>query len=135
LDARRAGRRSVDVYQHVSNGKWWKQMEFEDFVEPEIAVTAAVTAAVFSPRARKVIRKGLVYGMAGALAAGDILASFARSIGQGCQQASAAPAARAGGRQVREEEEAEEETETAKEAATTPSARRKSATRVEGKPL
>ncbi|HEY1348370.1 MAG TPA: hypothetical protein VGF67_01935 [Ktedonobacteraceae bacterium] len=103
-------------------------MEFEDFVEPEIAVTAAITAAVFSPRARKVIRKGLVYGMAGALAAGDILASFARSISQGCQQASAT---QAGSRQVRAAEEPAEEPETA----TTSGARRKSAARVEGKSL
>lgn len=108
-------------------------MEFEDFVEPEIAVTAAVAAAVFSPRARKVIRKGLVYGMAGALAAGDVFVSFARSIGQGCQQVSARAArtTQAGGSQILEEEE----TEAAKEAETTSTARRKSAARVEGKPV
>ena len=62
-------------------------MEFDDFVEPEIAVTAAVAAALFSPRARKVMRKGLVYGMAGMLAAGDVVTSFARSVGHGVQQA------------------------------------------------
>lgn len=62
-------------------------MDFEDFVEPEIAVTAAVAAAIFSPKARKVIRKGAVYGMAGVLAAGDMVTSFARSVGQGVQQA------------------------------------------------
>lgn len=106
-------------------------MEFEDFVEPEIAVTAAVTAAVFSPRARKIIRKGLVYGMAGALAAGDVFVSFVKSIGQGCQQVSSSPTpgARAVGSQSKEE--AEEETE----AETTPTARRKSAARAEGKPV
>jgi hypothetical protein len=67
-------------------------MEPGDFVEPEIAVTAAVTAALFSPRARKVIRKGLVYGMAGILTAGDTISSFAKSVGQGMQQASASMA-------------------------------------------
>lgn len=61
-------------------------MEFEDFIEPEIAVTTAVVAAIFSPRARQVIRKGLVYGMAGVLTAGDVVTSFARSIGQGVRQ-------------------------------------------------
>lgn len=64
-------------------------MEPGDFAEPEIAVTAAVTAALFSPRARKLIRKGLVYGMAGVLTAGDTLASFAKSVSQGMQQAGA----------------------------------------------
>ncbi len=62
-------------------------MEFEDFVEPEIAVTAAVVAAIFSPRARKVLRKGLVYGTAGVLTTGDMLASFARNVSRGVQQA------------------------------------------------
>lgn len=64
-------------------------MEPGDFVEPEIAVTAAVTAALFSPRARKVIRKGLVYGMAGILTVGDTITSFAKNVGKGMQQAGA----------------------------------------------
>jgi hypothetical protein len=63
-------------------------MEIQDFAEPEIAITAAVAAAIFSPRARKVARKGLVYGMAGILAAGDAVNTFAHSVGQGIQQAS-----------------------------------------------
>lgn len=107
-------------------------MEFEDFVEPEIAVTAAVAAAVFSPRARKVIRKGLVYGMAGALAAGDVVTSFARSIGRGVQQAggTAVQAMQEADQQVKEEEE--KEREPAKEAEATTS-RRKGATKAERK--
>lgn len=67
-------------------------MEPGDFVEPEIAVTAAVTAAILSPRARKVMRKGLVYGMAGILVASDTVTSFAKSVGQGVQHASASMA-------------------------------------------
>ncbi|MGH2507663.1 MAG: hypothetical protein ACRDHZ_09720 [Ktedonobacteraceae bacterium] len=63
-------------------------MDPESFVEPEIAVTAAITAALFSPRARRVMRKGLVYGMAGILTVGETVTSFARSVGQGMQQAS-----------------------------------------------
>jgi hypothetical protein len=61
-------------------------MELEDYLEPEIAVTAAVTAAVFSPRGRQFLRRGAVYGIAGVLTVGDAIASFARSIGQGFRQ-------------------------------------------------
>jgi len=65
-------------------------MAFEDYLEPEIAVTAAVTAAIFSPRARRVFRRGAVYGLAGVLAAGDTIASFSRNVGHGIQEASTA---------------------------------------------
>ena len=65
-------------------------MALEDYMEPEIAVTAAVTAAVFSPRGRRVIRRGAVYGLAGVLTAGDAIASFSRSMRHGIQEASTA---------------------------------------------
>jgi hypothetical protein len=61
-------------------------MDLEDFLQPEIAVTAAVAAAIFSPRGRKIIRRGVVYGTAGVLIAGDTITSFARNISQGAQQ-------------------------------------------------
>jgi len=61
-------------------------MDPEDYLEPEIAVTAAVVAALFSPRARKLLRQGLVYGTAGMLMAGDTVSSFARSIGRSFEQ-------------------------------------------------
>ncbi len=79
-------------------------MALEDYLEPEVAVTAAVTAAVFSPTARKLIRKGAVYGVAGILIAGDAISSFVRSVGQGVQQAgtSAAQAAQNTAKQVKE---------------------------------
>lgn len=67
-------------------------MAIEDYLEPEIAVTAVVTAAVFSPKARRWIRKGFVYGIAGVLMAGDALTSVARNVGQGVQHAGAAAA-------------------------------------------
>jgi hypothetical protein len=104
-------------------------MDFEDFVEPEIAVTAAVAAAIFSPRARKAIRKGVVYGMAGVLAAGDMVTSFARSVGQGVQQAggSAAQTFQESGDQAKEERE---EKGAGKEAET-PVSRRKAAPKTE----
>ena len=61
-------------------------MKAEDFAEPEIAVTAAVTAALFSPGVRRMIRKGLVYGVAGLLTAGDTLATFAKGVAHGVQE-------------------------------------------------
>ena len=67
-------------------------MDLEDFLEPEIAIVAAVTATVFSPRVRNFLRRGAVYGLAGALIAGDAATSFARNIGQGFQQAAASAA-------------------------------------------
>lgn len=64
-------------------------MDVEDFLEPEIAITATVAAALFSPRGRSWLRRGLVYGTAGVLMASDAVTSFARSIGRGAQQAGA----------------------------------------------
>ena len=61
-------------------------MELDDFLEPEVAVTAAVAAAIFSPGARKLLRRGLVYGTAGALIAGDAITSFTRRIAGGARQ-------------------------------------------------
>ena len=65
-------------------------MEFDDYLQPEIAVTAAVTAVIFSPPARRLLRRGVVYGLAGALTVGDAITSFAHSIGRGVQEAGAA---------------------------------------------
>ena len=65
-------------------------MALEDYLEPEVAVTAVVVAAVASPRARKIIRRGAVYGLAGILVAGDALAAAGRGIGRGVQAAGAA---------------------------------------------
>jgi hypothetical protein len=64
-------------------------MAVDDYLEPEVAVTAAVTAVIFSPQGRKILRKGAVYGLAGLLVAGDALSSLGRSIGQGLQRAGA----------------------------------------------
>ncbi len=64
-------------------------MEFDDYLQPEVAVTAAVTAVIFSPPARRLLRRGVVYGLAGALMVGDAITSFARSIGRGVQEAGA----------------------------------------------
>ena len=62
-------------------------MALEDFTDPEVAIVAAVAAAVFSPRVRGWLRRGAVYGMAGVLVAGDAISSVARGVGQSVQQA------------------------------------------------
>jgi hypothetical protein len=65
----------------------------EDFLEPEVAIAAAVAAAIFSPRVRGVLRRGAVFGVAGALMASDALSAFARGMGRGVQQARVSAAA------------------------------------------
>lgn len=89
-------------------------MDVDDFMEPEIALTAAVTAALFSPRARKVMRKGLVYGTAGVLAAGDAITSFARGFAHSVEQARSAAVSAA--------QQAQEEAKAAGTSASTESA-------------
>lgn len=63
-------------------------MDLEDYASSEIAVAVAATAALMSPRVRQTVRRGLVFGLAGALMAGDAVASFARGISRGVQQVS-----------------------------------------------
>src|SRR5690348_16163533 len=61
-------------------------MAVDDFMEPEVAIAVAVTAAVASPPVRKAIRRGLVYGLAGLLTAGDKIMGAARDLAQSAQQ-------------------------------------------------
>lgn len=61
----------------------------KEYMKPEVAVAVAVTAAVSSPRIRGMLRRGAIYGMAGALMAGDALASAARSATRAAQKATA----------------------------------------------
>jgi hypothetical protein len=68
----------------------------DDMVSTESAFVAAATAAVLSPKTRATIRKGAVYGVAGALKAGDVVAGAARGVvrgvrGDGTAVADAAP--------------------------------------------
>jgi hypothetical protein len=64
-------------------------MALDDYLEPEVAIAVAVTAAVASPPVRKVLRRGLVYGLAGLLTAGDKIAAAAREIAHSAQEAAA----------------------------------------------
>lgn len=47
-------------------------------IEDDVVVAVAATAAVLSPRARRAARTGLIYGVAGALKAGDLAVAAAR---------------------------------------------------------
>ena len=62
-------------------------MDVEDFANSEVAIAVAGSAAVLSPRVRRVLRRGVVYGVAGALLAWDAAAPLARGFGRGTQQA------------------------------------------------
>jgi hypothetical protein len=67
-------------------------MALDDFMETEVAVAAAATAAIFSPRVRGVLRRGVVLGLAGALMARDTLATFTHGVARGAQQTAASTA-------------------------------------------
>jgi hypothetical protein len=68
-------------------------MALDDYVEPEVgvavAVTAAVTAAAASPRVRKALRQGAVYGLAGLMMAYDKVSAAARTTAEGAKQMAA----------------------------------------------
>lgn len=84
-------------------------MELEDFLQSEVAIAAAATAVLFSPRARGLLRRGAVYGLAGALLAGDALTTFARGVGQGVGQGARQIASSAAGATQRAGDGAEPE--------------------------
>ncbi len=67
-------------------------MALEDYLESEVVVAVAATAAVLSPRVRGMLRRGAVYGLAGVLRAGDAISSAAPTVSQGNQQAAASAA-------------------------------------------
>ncbi|MGD0716432.1 MAG: hypothetical protein ABSB24_20015 [Gaiellaceae bacterium] len=56
-------------------------MAVDDYFESEVGIAVTATAALLSPKARRVLRRGLVYGAAGVLAAGEVLASAGRRVG------------------------------------------------------
>ena len=69
-------------------------MALEDYLESEVVVAVAATAAVLSPRVRGVLRRGAGYGLAGVLRAGDAISSAAPAVSRGAQQAAASAAGR-----------------------------------------
>jgi hypothetical protein len=54
-------------------------MALDDFMEGEVAIAAGLTAALFSPRVRGVLRRGAVMGLAGVMTAGDAVIGAAKS--------------------------------------------------------
>jgi hypothetical protein len=69
-------------------------MALEDFLDSEVAVAVAATAALASPRVRGVLRRGAVYGLAGLMTAGDTISAFARGVANGAQQTASSAATR-----------------------------------------
>ncbi len=65
-------------------------MSFKKLADSRVAMAVAATAAVCSPKTRAMLRQGAVYGLAGALRAGDALSAFTRGLARGAQQAAAA---------------------------------------------
>ena len=62
-------------------------MAMEDWMDSEVAVAVAATAAVLSPRFRRVLRRGAVYGVAGVLKATDVATATARGVARGASSA------------------------------------------------
>jgi hypothetical protein len=53
-------------------------LALKDYMESEVMVAVAATAAALSPRARKVARRGAVYGLAGVLTISDAISAAVR---------------------------------------------------------
>jgi hypothetical protein len=60
-------------------------MGVDDFLDAEVGVAVALTAAVLQPSVRRVLRRGAVYGLAGLLITRDAVASFGRGVARGAQ--------------------------------------------------
>jgi hypothetical protein len=58
-------------------------MALDDFLDSEVAIAVAATAVALSPRARRLVRRGAVYGVAGALKATDVVTAAARGVAHG----------------------------------------------------
>lgn len=61
-------------------------MALEEFLESEVAIAVAATAALSSSRVRRALRRGAVYGLAGVLLAGDAIGAVARDARGGPRQ-------------------------------------------------
>ena len=67
-------------------------MAVDDYVDSNVAVAVAATAAAFSPPVRRVLHRGAVYGVTGVLMLGDVVAAFGRGISRGVRTVSLPPA-------------------------------------------
>jgi hypothetical protein len=59
--------------------------DLQDYLEPEVAIVAALVAALLTPQARSLVRRGAVYGMSGLLAASDAIGGLVRGVQQSVQ--------------------------------------------------
>ena len=86
-------------------------MDLDDFVEPEVGLAVAVTAAVatvaLSSTVRGWLRKGAVYGLAGVLMAKDRVTDCARNVREGAREATHDGAGTAEAAQTQAERRAE----------------------------
>ena len=69
-------------------------MALDDYMDSEVVVAVAATAAALSPGFRRVLRRGAVYGVAGVLKATDVATAAARGVARGASDE--ADAARTG---------------------------------------
>ena len=58
-------------------------MALDDYLDSEVAIAVAATAVALSPRVRRMVRRGAVYGVAGALKATDVVTAAARGVASG----------------------------------------------------
>jgi hypothetical protein len=65
-------------------------MALDDYLDAEVAVAVAATAAALSPGFRRVLRRGAVYGVAGVLKASDVATAAARGVARGASGAGGA---------------------------------------------
>jgi hypothetical protein len=64
-------------------------MGVDDYMDREAGAIAAATAAAVSPRARELLRRGAVYGLAGLMKAGDVAVAAARGAVKGAKDGAA----------------------------------------------
>jgi hypothetical protein len=68
-------------------------MAVDDFMETEVGVAAGATALLLSPRMRGIVRRGVVYAVAGVMKGGDLAVSGIRSVvGSGSSDPVTSPA-------------------------------------------
>jgi hypothetical protein len=70
-------------------------MALEDFMDSEVGIAIAATAVVLSPQVRNVLRRGVVYGLAAVMKAGDTVGGAARTMATDAQSTMAEGAAAA----------------------------------------
>ncbi len=71
-------------------------MGIDDYLETRTAAAAATAAAVVSPKARDLLRRGVVYTLAGVLRAGDVTIAAGRGAVRGAKEGAASASSPSG---------------------------------------